>query len=775
MQKSVRVGDYFDNDDNGLWSWYLTNLRLGDFEELIGNQLKYTLLKRFLNSHFYGDNNTSIRPNKKILLVSIPENVHEDISILEIFLKDYFHLEKLEHIQISKLTHSHCYNHENHYLLTDYLNNFQDPSFLEFASTSWQVQKNPKSSNNNNNNRHLIHASTASSSKPSNAQLKTNTLDNQLLDTNTQNSMTARTNTNTKTLTYTDTADSSLTPAECNNKDDNNMPQNNENENENEEEDAGDDAASSIVLNFSHPRTLASKANKVPKIFPSYTNEDYNPSHSEIVSIDSFAGEDVSSTYPGQDLSLTTARREDKDDEDQNSNGSDDESFEETSSSVESSVSYTNCSSSSDSSIVRYHFSTGSRGSLGRGDVDHTNATYISELSSITSSIENVTNSTTPEEEDHLVGDNYEAQDYLSGEEDEEEVDDDEDISSSDYSVLSILPSISICDSLGYFRLVLQSILIQNPDTKEIFTAIRQSNNEPTVASVTDDWLLYDSKFSMNNLQILTLQDLLDIKRSFPKILLYTMVIVTDSGPQQIEEEHKNLTQQHNDVDVTKEEPLNSELSLSNDPQQYFPTTFDDDYDEYIDDDDSGDDASLSEQSGPQMYLPTRMASNVTTAHRSIRTVNSIGEWAFNRHNSVTKINKSNSNESDNLKEYGDKISAVDPYPMTQLSNSNTVTSNFSHLLKNKNSYKRNPKGNNEINSRNELKKIKSSINAMSAVERSKSLPLPTLLKSLSGIDNHTNGNNKDRKRWKFKMTRFRNNKSNGSTDMDKSQRCAIM
>lgn len=450
-------------------------------------------------------------------------------------------------------------------------------------------------------------------------------------------------------------------------------------------------------------------------------------------------------------------------------------SFEETSSSIESSVNYTNCSSSSNSSIVRYHFNSSSRGSLGRGDVDHTNATYVSELSSITSSIENVTNSTTPEEEDHLVRNNYDTREYISGEEDEEEVDDEEDISSSDYSILSILPSISICDSLGYFRLVLQSILIQNPDTKEIFTAIRQSNNEPTVASVTDDWLLYDSNFSMNNLQILTLQDLLDIKRSFPKILLYTMVIVTNSGQQQIEEENTNLNQQHREVDLTEEKPPNSELSLSNDPQRYFPSTFDDDYDEYIDDDDGGDDASLSEQSGPQMYLPTRMASNVTTAHRSIRTVNSIGEWAFNRHNSVTKINKSSSNESDNLKECGDRISPVEPYPMTQLSNSNTVTSNFSHLLKNKNSYKRTSKGNNESNSKNELKKIKTSINAMSAVERSKSLPLPTLLKSLSGMDNHTDSNNKDRKRWKFKMTRFRNNKNNGSTDIDKSQRCAIM
>ncbi|CAI4047875.1 hypothetical protein SKDZ_13G1280 [Saccharomyces kudriavzevii ZP591] len=779
MQKSVRVGDYFDNDDNGLWSWYLTNLRLGDFEELIGNQLKYTLLKRFLNSHFYGDYNTSARPNKKILLVSIPENVHEDISILEIFLKDYFHLEKLEHIQISKLTHSHCYNHENHYLLTDNLNNFQDPTFLEFASTSWQVQKNSKTLNNNN--RYLMHGSTISSSKTSTGQLKPNTLDDQWSNINTQTSTATRTNTTTRTLTSPDTADLSLTPT---NGDNNNNDVLQSNENENAEEDAGEDATSSIVLNFSHSRTLASKANRLPKILPSYTNEDYTPSHSEMVSIDSFTGEDASSTYPGQDLSLTTARREDANDENdenesedhynRNSDGFHDEGTEQVSLGIESCVSYSSCSSSSIGSSVRYSLSGNRRDSLRNGNVDHTNATYVSELSSITSSIDNLTTSTTPEEEENLVQNNYDAREYISGEEDGEGADEDEDISSSDYSVLSILPSISICDSLGYFRLVLQSILIQDPDTKEIFTAIRQSNNKPTMASVTDDWLLYDSNFSMNNLQILTLQDLLDIKRSFPKILFYTMVIVTDSGHQQIEEEHKSSSHRGT-VDTSKEEPLNSELSLSHDPQQYFPTAYNIDYDEYTDDEDEGDDASLSEQSGPQMYLPTRMASNVTTAHRSIRTVNSIGEWAFNRHNSVTKINKSDSNELDNSKEGVSRNSLGEPYPMAQLSNSNTTTSNFNHLLKKKNSYKLGSRDKNGSNSKNELKKIKTSINAMSAVERSKSLPLPTLLKSLSGIDNHTHGANKDRKRWKFQMNRFRNNKNNNSTNTDKSQRCAIM
>ena len=215
-------------------------------------------------------------------------------------------------------------------------------------------------------------------------------------------------------------------------------------------------------------------------------------------------------------------------------------------------------------------------------------------MSSITSSIDNLTTSTTPEEEDNLIHHNYDAQGYGSGEDDGEEVYDDEDLSSSDYSVLSILPSISICDSLGYFRLVLQSILIQDPDTKEIFTAIRQSNNKPTMASVTDDWLLYDSNFSMNNLQILTLQDLLDIKRSFPKILFYTMVIVTNSG-KQVEEELKNPNYDNREG-ISKEQPLDSELSLTNDPQQYFPTAYNNGYNDYIDDEDDeddGDDASL--------------------------------------------------------------------------------------------------------------------------------------------------------------------------------------
>ncbi|KAF4004190.1 hypothetical protein FOB22_003038 [Saccharomyces cerevisiae] len=688
MQKSVRVGDYFDNDDNGLWSWYLTNLRLGDFEELIGNQLKYTLLKRFLNSHFYGDNNISARPNKKIF-------------------------------------------------------------------TSWQVQKNSKALNNNNRN--SIPPPTISSSKASNGKLESNVSDDQWSNINTQTSTATRTNTNTRTLTSPDTVDINVTSvnSQSNNND---TPQDNENEVDEE------DATSSIVLNFSHSRTVDSKPNRLPKIFPSYTNEDYTPSHSEIMSIDSFAGEDVSSTYPGQDLSLTTARREDESGQDEVedhysrvSHDLGDESIDQASYSMESSVSYTSYSSSSNSSSAHYSLSSSSRGNPKRENIDHTNATYVSELSSITSSIDNLTTSTTPEEEDNLIHHNYDAQGYGSGEDDGEEVYDDEDLSSSDYSVLSILPSISICDSLGYFRLVLQSILIQDPDTKEIFTAIRQSNNKPTMASVTDDWLLYDSNFSMNNLQILTLQDLLDIKRSFPKILFYTMVIVTNSGKQQ---------------------PLDSELSLTNDPQQYFPTAYNNGYNDYIDDEDDeddGDDASLSEQSGPQMYIPTRMESNVTTAHRSIRTVNSIGEWAFNRHNSVTKIDKSNSNELDNSKTGESTVLSSEPHPMTQLSNSNTTSSNFSHSLKTKNSHKPNSKGNNESNSKNELKKIKSSINAMSAVERSKSLPLPTLLKSLSGIDNPTHATNEDRKRWKFQMNRFKNHKNSGSAGTDKSQRCAIM
>lgn len=129
MLQSVKVADYYDNDDNGIWSWYLANIRNGSFEEILNNPLKFTLLKRFLNAKFVSSK------NEKILFVSISDSLYHGLKILEDFLKDYFKLDDLDNITIQKLNNddgkdtARIYNHENHYLLIHRLNNFNN-SFL---------------------------------------------------------------------------------------------------------------------------------------------------------------------------------------------------------------------------------------------------------------------------------------------------------------------------------------------------------------------------------------------------------------------------------------------------------------------------------------------------------------------------------------------------------------------------------------------------------------------------------------------------------------------
>ena len=114
MPHIITVKDYYENDYNGLWSWYLNNLRKGEFEELTGNILKYSLLKKFLKEFFYKNNNDTNNDShensdRKILLVSVPDKIYKNqtnykINILENFLKDYFKLDDLTNIHIEKLT-----------------------------------------------------------------------------------------------------------------------------------------------------------------------------------------------------------------------------------------------------------------------------------------------------------------------------------------------------------------------------------------------------------------------------------------------------------------------------------------------------------------------------------------------------------------------------------------------------------------------------------------------------------------------------------------------
>lgn len=647
MTKSVKVGDYFDSDDNGLWSWYLSHIRSGDFEEFSRNELKVTLLKRFLNAHFGTVSSGRFKQNTKILFVSIPDKVHRDLTLLENFLRDYFHLEHLEHIEITKLTHSRTYNHENHYILIDKLNNFGDPEFLQFASSKWQPHQQ----------------SHKFSDRASSVELE-----QKICGTVTEHSgSTSRSYSPDNVASVGYEYRRQPQSVEVNSI---------QSESTTEQPEIDDDENESIVLDFPHSllrRQIEEKKLAALKeqqqlgqrppgnsFAMSKSSNIYSPPISENVSINSFEdsmreGADSITdrgSYSGQPISLTLTRNEE---------------------------------------VV-------------------TQEDKISDLSSISESMASLESATSFGEDCDL----------------------DNGSESSDYSVLSILPSISISDALGHFRLVLQSTLLQDPDTKEIFTAIRQSNNQPAVADVEDDWLLYDSHFSMNNLQMLSLQELLDANRSFPKIIFYSMIVISDE-----QEELLNMSNAHDGLKFGSQMTLQDEacyvpavpkvisnVSMSNEPQQFYANM-----------DDA--DTSLSEQSGPQLYAPTRVQSNATTAHRSIRTINSIGDWAFSHNNDAKNHQVNHGDGKDETTGANIHIDAGHQ--------------GIQWLSPNK-------------PSRNGLSKV-STFGSMNTVERSKSTPLPAL-GSLNGMDG-------EGKHWKDKITTFRRKKTHKGHGNGKD--CVIM
>ncbi|SJM87149.1 uncharacterized protein ZBIST_3338 [Zygosaccharomyces bailii] len=412
MEKTNGGGDYFENDNNGLWSWYITNIRNGDFEELTGNQLKRSLLKRFL--HIYLDPEFSSRPDTKVMIVSIPENIHRDLALLESFLHEHFHLDDM---QITKLTTSHVYNHENHYIVTDKVNNFKDPGFLQFASKNIQLAGTAGALGDDMMKYREQNGNGIPSPPPSSVQMVKN-----------------------------NTEDSS-------------------------EDAEGDD--DSIVIDFVHHGHHPVPNPTIQQTETVSTNDDA----ASIDSCDSVVAAGTDASYEGPPLSLTTTRTGES------------------------------CFSSEEDD---------------------------SELASVDSTSQTC----------------------------------DDDWSSSQIDTfMSILPSISIEDSFGHFRLVLQSVLFQNPVNKEIFTAIRQSNNEPTIADVNDDWLLYDSDFSMDNLQMLTLQDLTETNTHCPKILFYSLVEVPERVIRDSETEHACSLETHTES-VTR---APSVVSVSCEPELFYP------------------------------------------------------------------------------------------------------------------------------------------------------------------------------------------------------------
>ncbi|GCE97870.1 hypothetical protein ZYGM_003316 [Zygosaccharomyces mellis] len=520
MHKSIRIGDYFGNDNNGLWSWYLANIRNGDFEELTRNQLKHALFKRFLRT--YLDPKLNERKDTRVLIVSIPEDVHRDITLLEYFLGDYLNLDNME---IKKLTTSRVYNHENHYVVMDKENNFENSDFLNHASTN--IQSGPRFTGNDLAGTAIAEPmeQEAPSTDSENVQLKQGT---------------------------------ELLP-----------------DTEGEER--------SLVFDFTHrdhhlARTLPASDNNQESMGKSQLwnhqqqqlLREYDTSNDEMASIDSCnfgsGSSRVVESFKGEPLTLTTTRTDD----------------------FSSSGEYDGLDSNSSSSET--------------------------DLSSFESC-----------------------------------------------SLVSVLPSISIADSFGHFRLVLQSVLFITPTSNEIFTAIRQSNNKPTKADVDDDWLLYDSQFSMHNLQMLTLQDLSELNKGCPKILFYSLVEVI--GTPSLEDTNADS------ATVSKTAPtfLNkvpTSTSVSCEPRVFFPPN-----------------VNPADTSG--CCLTKGNTNSSTLGHRSIVTTNSAADLMRQSIESNTPVRK-----------YGSTAK-------TYKSHNSSRPADF--------------------------------------MERTKSTPLPTALKTISGSDSHRN------------------------------------
>ncbi|EDO18926.1 hypothetical protein Kpol_1023p99 [Vanderwaltozyma polyspora DSM 70294] len=189
----------------------------------------------------------------------------------------------------------------------------------------------------------------------------------------------------------------------------------------------------------------------------------------------------------------------------------------------------------------------------------------------------------------------------------------------------TVLPTVNLPDPYANFQLVLQSILIYNSDSDELITAIRQSNNEQDSADIDDDWLLYDSKFSMTNLQILSLNELLHINKDYPKILFYSLVSIPNVTV--------NISNYENSSNPHLEDYINhsdDSLSIHDTPQQFYPMIVNDNNNnininnhnntrrssvDYYDD-------SIPQQFYPDdMNIPTKVNTNTTIAHRSYRTI----------------------------------------------------------------------------------------------------------------------------------------------------------
>lgn len=430
------IKDYYNsNDYNGLFSWLLSNLRHGEFEELNNNLLKKELLRRFITHYF----TTS---NDMVLLVSIPDTILEkdkapdvnnkhyflqqineqksiDFQLLENFLKDYFHLDSLNNICIKKLV-TYIEDKKSAY------NRFNDNS-------------NPKKGLGNKKN------------------LKINVTNNCLVYNNEVHYL-----------------------------------------------------ISDPIHGFKNDDWLGLKRNNtiandkpVNKMYSQSTATTSNSDESDILEIDFKHPQPVSSNTCNTKKERVTKSIEDN----KRAIRSDDIVNREYMDSINS-----------------YNYST-----------DDSFGTHLEPVETRDS------DDSSCDIDDISIGD---LSSYASND--------------GDADMASILPSISIKDdsSSMQFRLVLQSIIIIKPSfdgsSYTMYTAIRQTNYLPYVATMEDDWLLYDQNFDIQNLEICSLNDIWVSFKNCKKIMFYSLV---DTG-------RENTLVSYSDDEVEEEiVPLNEELN----------------------------------------------------------------------------------------------------------------------------------------------------------------------------------------------------------------------
>ncbi|KAH3900332.1 Gis4p SCDLUD_003306 [Saccharomycodes ludwigii] len=771
----VKVKDYFDNDYNGLWSWYLSNLRKGNFEEITGNILKFTLLKRFLNEYLNSD---EFQFNKKILIVSIPDKIHyqQDITILENFLKDYFKLNNLKYIQITKLTtNDRIYNHENHYMIMDPLNNFNDKFFLESknllnndsnsggsaikdhnnnidpddsnsyislsssdslntsssssstgsstSSASCSAERSPYHNNDTNDQHHYVGTSTSnnnnnnSANRNSIAQSFSSPRNSKIANSGQVDQISNRNN---------------ITEDDINMGDNVLIQQQSINSEEYDDDDDDDDDEDDSIISTNHDNNTTDLHNKIMKM-------EFNFPHHTITNIHK--------QDPSQQPQL-------------------EKKFENLSLKKKDTLPHDSQVFSNDVQVLNHTRNISSVMSDINVDAESVNSYAYSTDEDFGSELKHV-NTREDDADLHNKSDvadtkqEYDAShdmvDYDDEDIDEAAIDkeynfdDDDGSDNEDDSLCSIFPSISISADFGKFRLVLQIILIQNPDTREISTAIRQMNNNPTVANQDDDWLLYDQFFRMDNLQMLSLKDILGMNRYCPKILFYSMVDLTTPSK----------SPKKKDIDAPNG---NDHLEAVDEIKTFFPsntTGNNEDFNNYFIDDDQN---CLSKQSTftkdtlpVGLYSDDKLGANASanggytdddelengvklynantnqTGYRSIRTIESVGvgDWAFQNSLGNSNTNVFNGKDNDNN---NNKINKI---PLKN--NKNIITAN-------------NLNNNMDHNAREEKKLSKvATIGSLNVVERSKSTPLPDVLRTLSGMDETTSKNLKQ----KFKKNKF--------------------